>query len=80
VIGAIHPVDSGHRAASAGGAGGKKPSVRLDDRLWPFEGVFEGEGAHQEDALYNAAVAPLVDACLDGYNSTILACTLELRS
>ena len=59
--------------------GSKKSCVRthstkelsVDDKRWAFDRVY-GPKSSQED-VYEEAVKPLVEATLDGYNSTVFA-------
>ena len=59
--------------------GAKKSAVRthstkelsVDDKRWTFDRVY-GPDSQQSD-VYEEAVKPLVEATLDGYNSTVFA-------
>ena len=59
--------------------GSKKSCVRthstkelsVDDKRWAFDRVY-GPDSQQSD-VYDEAVRPLVEATLDGYNSTVFA-------
>ena len=59
--------------------GSKKSCVRthstkelsVDDKRWAFDRVY-GPDSQQSD-VYEEAVKPLVEATLDGYNSTVFA-------
>lgn len=50
----------------------EKPYIRVGDRSWGFDGVFDIYSKQQD--VYNETVSPLVQSCLAGYNATILAC------
>jgi ribosomal protein L13E len=45
--------------------------VRIGDRRWAFDAVFGPEDC--QDAVYQPCAAPLVSACVSGYNATVLA-------
>ena len=55
------------------GAGGSK--VGGNSKKFCFDACFSPKASQRE--VFNHAVRPLVDACLDGYNATVLAVSSE---